>query len=311
MPHSLFYEFTAGTMKKQHLKFRIDEEMFRCPLCKSSMNVTDAGSLVCGSGHCFDISSKGYVNFLPNSKQSKCYDEVFFENRRKIFGYGLYRHVADEIAALVSLYPQKPLNIADAGCGEGYYSLDIADKFSDSGNSIFALDFSRDGIQLASKGGNDVKWLVSDLSNIPLRDGGVNIVLNIFSPANYAEFRRVLKVGGALIKVVPGENHMTEIRQIVSEQTSGNVTKEYSNRQVVDVFERNFAIRERIRVTRAFDVTEDMREAVINMTPLTFGIGGDDDESPEESKKISFGGLDRITVDAEILISYKDNETTE
>jgi len=299
-------------MKKTYLKFQNAEEIFRCPLCKNDISVTSA-SLVCTNGHCFDISSKGYVNFLQNRKQSKCYNGAFFENRRKIFEYGLYGHIADEIVKLVSAVPAAgSMKIADVGCGEGYYSLDIMAKCGldfVSPAEIFALDFSRDGIKIASKGGNDVCWMVSDLSNIPLRDEGIDITLNIFSPANYAEFTRVLKPGGTLIKVIPGENHMTEIRQIVSEQT--RINKEYSNQQVIDVFSRNFEITERVRISRTFEVTAEMREAVLNMTPLTFGIGDDDDESLEKNEKISFGGLDRITVDAEILISYKEQSPYE
>ena len=46
----------------------------------------------------------------------------------------------------------------------------------------------------------------------------LEMFLDIFSPANYGEFRRVLSKDGILIKVVPTENHLKEIRQMVQEQ---------------------------------------------------------------------------------------------
>lgn len=57
--------------------------MFQCPLCKQVLHFANEGSLVCKYGHCFDISSKGYVNFVSNQKPSKGYNLMFFEKRRE------------------------------------------------------------------------------------------------------------------------------------------------------------------------------------------------------------------------------------
>ena len=61
----------------------------------------------------------------------------------------------------------------------------------------------------------------------------MDILLDIFSPANYGEFRRVLSKDGILIKVIPTENHLKEIRQKVQDQLTN---KDYSNQDIKIIF---------------------------------------------------------------------------
>ena len=48
--------------------------------------------------------------------------------------------------------------------------------------NIFAFDLSREAIQIASKKDKRkaVKWFVTDLSKIPLKDGSMDCILDIF-----------------------------------------------------------------------------------------------------------------------------------
>ena len=67
----------------------------------------------------------------------------------------------------------------------------------------------------------------------------MDILLDIFSPANYGEFRRVLFKDGILIKVIPTKNHLKEIRQKVQDQLTN---KDYSNQDIKNHFQNNFTI---------------------------------------------------------------------
>ncbi len=161
-----------------NFRFQNIQSMFQCPLCKQIMRFANEGSLVCKSGHCFDISSKGYINFVSNQKPSKGYDSMFFEKRREFLQNGFYDHIINAIADIISTRDNM-LKIVDAGCGDGFYSQSLA-KRTDA--DFFAFDFSKDAIRIASKGMSKVCWMVADIANIPLRNGSINCILNIFLP---------------------------------------------------------------------------------------------------------------------------------
>ena len=62
-------------------------------------------------------------------------------------------------------------------------------------------------------------WFVADLKRLPVRSAAADVVLNVFSPADYAEFRRVLAPDGELLKVVPGPDYLREVRDRRSRAT--------------------------------------------------------------------------------------------
>ena len=53
-------------------------------------------------------------------------------------------------------------------------------------------------MQLAAKSDASwkVNWFVGDLAHLPIQSKSIEVILDIFSPANYAEFERVLKAEG-------------------------------------------------------------------------------------------------------------------
>lgn len=272
-------------MKKQIVKFLNTQSMFQCPLCKQSLDFANGGSLVCENNHCFDISSKGYVNFVLNQKPSKAYDALFFESRQEFLQAGFYDHIANTIVNIIKAQGNG-LCIVDAGCGEGFYALKLAEQ---TDAKIFAFDYSKDAIKLASKGGNDVCWMVSDIANIPLKNNRVDCLLNIYTPANYTEFRRVLMSNGILVKVIPGANHLRELRHALRSQLKN---EEYSNQEVVECFNQHFDLLDRKIVSQTFPLRQSQLQILLDMTPLMFGV---DDE------KVDCSNLTSITIEAEIL----------
>lgn len=270
-------------------KFQQIQHLLRCPRCGADMYL-EGNSLICSSGHCFDIAAKGYVNLSPGQKALKGYDQRFFENRREIMEQGFYRHVMEGIRDYLSSVPGLRY-ILDAGCGEGYYAKNIAayGLSHASGQTVIALDLSKEAVRCASRGGNSVCWLVSDLSHIPLKDSSIDAVLNIFTPANYGEFHRILKEDGRLVKVIPGNAHLRELREAVR----GSIrNKEYSNLPVIDHFSRHFAVTQQISLTRTISVEPDQLGALFDMTPLLFHV------NKEELEQLR---ISEITIDALLL----------
>ena len=62
--------------------------------------------------------------------------------------------------------------ILDAGCGEGFYALALQKCLRETGNAaqVMAFDIAADAIRTAAKSGEPVKWMVADITNIPVRD---------------------------------------------------------------------------------------------------------------------------------------------
>ena len=118
----------------------------------------------------------------------------------------------------------------------------------------------------------------------------MDILLDIFSPANYGEFRRVLSKDGILIKVIPTENHLKEIRQMVQDQLT---KKDYSNQDIKKHFQEHFSIQSSQIASLTKSITAEQRQALLSMTPLLFHV---------DQSKIDWNQLSEITIEAEILV---------
>lgn len=272
-------------------KFKKAEESFRCPICNLALYL-DGKSLKCENKHSFDIAKQGYTNLLMNSKKQKLYDKSSFENRRLILESGFYDHILKEI---VDFIDKNQINkILDIGCGEGYYSNCI-NQMSSKDLDIYSFDISKDSIVLASKGdnSNSVKYFVSDLADIAIQDSSIDCILDIFSPANYKEFKRILKNDAFLLKVIPGENHLKEIREKVKDKLNKEI---YSNLEIIKCFEESFQILDHKKTSATYKLSSKERDSLIHMTPLLFNIDTDE---------IDWSDVRDITIDAEILIAKK------
>jgi len=118
----------------------------------------------------------------------------------------------------------------------------------------------------------------------------MDILLDIFTPANYGEFRRVLSKDGILIKVIPTKNHLKEIRQKVQGQLTN---KDYSNQDIKNHFQEHFTILSGQTASLTKTITADQLQALLSMTPLLFHI---------DQTKIDWSQLTEITIEAEILV---------
>ena len=261
-------------------KFFEHTDLLRCPVCGAAFSRA-AQSLICKNGHTFDPSRKGYVHFLPNAKPSR-YDAKLFEARRRILEAGFYDGV---IRAIRRAIPPEAQVLLDAGCGDGTFTKALAQGVT------IGLDNSKDAITLAARGGNPVLWTVGDLTRLPVRDASVDAVLNLFSPAHYDEFRRVLKPDGRLLKLVPQSGYLKEIRALMGDRLRSGA---YSNDAVVSHLMQRFTLSERVHVTESFELSEPQARDFLAMTPLTFGA---------EPDALDASQLTQITIDVELLIA--------
>ena len=261
---------------------------FACPICQENLTLVES-SLKCNNRHSFDLAKFGYVNLAPQIKQSTNYDKENFQNRQQILEAGFYQAILEDISDLLATNPSAK-TVLDIGCGEGFYSRKLQESHSEK--TFYAFDISKDSVQIAAKSEPNwaVNWFVGDLARLPIKDASMDILLDIFSPANYGEFKRILKENGLLIKVIPTENHLKEIRQKVQDQLTN---KGYSNQDIKDHFQNNFTILSNKTASLTKPITAEQLQALLSMTPLLFHV---------DQSKIDWSDLTKITIEAEILV---------
>lgn len=277
-----------NTNLKPKLQRFASANAFACPICQENLALVES-SLKCENRHSFDLAKFGYVNLAPQIKQSANYDKENFQNRQQILEAGFYQAILEGVSDLLAMNPSSK-TILDIGCGEGFYSRKLQESHSDK--IFYAFDISKDSVQIAAKSEPNwaVNWFVGDLARLPIKDASMDMLLDIFSPANYGEFRRVLSKDGILIKVIPTENHLKEIRQMIQDQLT---KKGYSNLDIKEHFQEHFNIQSSQIASLTKPITAEQRQALLSMTPLLFHV---------DQSKIDWSQLTEITIEAEILV---------
>jgi 23S rRNA (guanine745-N1)-methyltransferase len=133
---------------------------------------------------------------------------------------------------------------------------------------------------------------------MPLESGKLCAVLNILSPANYGEFKRVLKPGGILIKVMPDADYLKELRRFIYGESDKN---DYSNGDVLKNLEKNMSICDISDIKYTCSLAPEHIPALFDMTPLTQDIADRDKVREAFAKKNDF----EITLAFKIAVCKK------
>lgn len=204
---------------------------------------------------------------------------------------GHYCQLAQSLVQAISDNPvKKHLTIVDAGCGQGYYSqafTEIPD------NDIIGFDISKDAVRSASKNGKGLFFVASGV-DIPLADQSCDVILNVFAPFFENEFSRILKNDGKVLKVIPGVNHLWELKQAIYHHP-------YENEEKVPVTQTLSLQSQRHLKYRIHADSEDLRNLVM-MTPYFYKTAPSDLEKLKEISSLE------ITVSFLILEYDKENQ---
>ncbi|MDD4773601.1 MAG: methyltransferase domain-containing protein [Eubacteriales bacterium] len=139
---------------------------------------------------------------------------------------GYYRPLLDGVSDILLKHYNNGL-ILDAGCGEGYYTQGIARKLAESNINadIIAADISKTAVNAAAKRRGAAEYAVANVYDLPLNDRSVGMVLNVFAPFALSEYMRILKKDGIVIHVMPLENHLLALKQLVYNEAYTNAVK--------------------------------------------------------------------------------------
>ena len=246
----------------------IDFSAFVCPHCGADVALTpDKKSLVCRGEkkrHCFDLSSSGYVNLAPPSQSGSGDSKEAVRSRMIFLESDGYKPICDAISEAVKKYCQGGL-VVDAGCGEGYYTNNIAKEY---GGDVAGFDLSKFAAEYAAKsarrkGVANSFFGVGSVFSMPIKDGAADGVVNIFAPCVEQEYSRILKKDGVLIVAGAGENHLLGLKKAVYDTA-------YKNTEREDMPENMTLIEE---FSISYNLTlenKELIEALFSMTPYYY-----------------------------------------
>ena len=207
-----------------------------CPVCQTPITTTEDGG-VCRKGHRFDRARSGYMHLLhANRKHAKNPgdDKLMVDARRKFLDKGYYRPLADTVSRLAGEWlanlPHQTPCVLDAGCGEGYYTTLLYDALCQRGMEpdILGVDISKLALDKAAKRQKAIFYVVASVFHLPVPDACCDLLCSLFSPYCSEEYQRVIRPGGAMLLVIPGENHLWELKQAIYERPYKNQVKPFA-----------------------------------------------------------------------------------
>jgi 23S rRNA (guanine745-N1)-methyltransferase len=186
--------------------------MLVCPVrgCHKAL-IREERRLVCPRRHSFDIARSGYVNLLqPQERRSRQPGDTAaaVAARRRLHDRGVTQPLLDGIGEMMAASPDDV--VLDAGCGDGFYLGELADKTGFEGHGI---DISIPAIEAAAKRYPGCEWIVGNADRfVPYADRSFSIVLSITARMNAGEFRRVLRRDGRLLVALAAPDDLIELR---------------------------------------------------------------------------------------------------
>ena len=235
-----------------------------CPVCGEKLNRQDR-SYVCPNRHSFDIARQGYVNLLVvNQKHSlnpgDTREQVL--SRRAFLEKGYYRPILDTL-----IETAKELGITgpiiDVGCGEGYYSAQLAEAL---GAELMGFDISKEAVRCAAAKYKGPTWLTATASHIPVEDGSAKLLTSLFALTLPEEFSRVLAEDGYYFQVLACQDHLLALKSIIYPELK---LKEKDSVPELP----GFQLHKSVPIRFTFTVEGEQIQNLFSMTPHVFRIG--------------------------------------
>jgi len=195
---------------------------YQCPLCHQALTLNDR-QWRCPQNHQFDNAKEGYVNLMPvqhkRSKQPGDSPEMM-ESRRRFLDAGHYQPLRDLVAQkLDESLPAGASTLLDIGCGEGYYTAEVARRLRQQrAIEVYGLDVAKVAIRNAAKRYREVNFCVASSHRLPFADQSLDAVLRIYAPCKAEELYRAVKPGGLVMTVAPGPRHLYQLKGLIYSQ---------------------------------------------------------------------------------------------
>jgi 23S rRNA (guanine745-N1)-methyltransferase len=252
----------------------------RCPVCADELQALPPLVLRCARGHSVDANKRGYATLLAPGTRVVGDTAEMLAARGRFLDRSHYQPIVEAVLRAVgdaeASRPSGPagtdererLRVLDAGCGTGHYLRAVLDHLP--GSTGLAADLSPAAVAIAVRGRPDVDGLVADTwASLPLRDGAVDLVLDVFAPRNLPEFHRVLAADGRVIVVAAGSEHLRELR------AAGRAVgvQEDKRERILEAADPLFAAESETRVRRVLPLSDDDVALLLGMGPSAHHAG--------------------------------------
>ena len=259
---------------------------YLCPVCGELLQLNQsAAGYQCPNRHSFDLAKEGYLNLLPvqhkGSKEPGDNKQMMMA-RRAFLEAGFYEPMAKALAMMVTANSPKDqsINLLDVGCGEGYYSRNIARYCENSGLiALHGIDIAKYAIAAAAKKQPDARFIVASSNRLPYPDQYFDFLLKVFAPANDEELKRILKPSGLLLTVTPGPRHLWQLKEFIY----ADVREHALEIELPQGFEQQDTQRIRYSITP----NAEQRIALLHMTPFAWRTNRSVQQAIKEADELS------------------------
>ena len=235
-----------------------------CPICGETLTKQEK-SYACPNRHSFDIARQGHVNLLPvQNKRSLNPGDTAQQvvSRRAFLDGGFYAPIRDTLCALAKDHGCTG-PILDVGCGEGYYSAQLA-KILDA--ELLGLDISKEAVRYAAGRYKHAAWICASAARLPVKEESVGLLTSLFALTVPEEFKRVLRPDGAYIQVLAAEDHLLGLKNIIYPELHHK--EKFTTPDVP-----GFRLEESCPVRFTFTVEGEQVQNLLSMTPHVYRIG--------------------------------------
>ena len=154
--------------------------------------------------------------------------------------------------------------VVDFGCGEGYWLGKVAERVAARFAGVDASPFAAKAAARRLRGaGVPAEIAVGDAQrDLVFPDTSVDVALSVFAPRNVEELARVVKKGGLVVVVSPGDAHLAELRARARADASDAL---FGGARVLDAAaDKRAAVLERFTggdTKNAFEVVDELEHA--------------------------------------------------
>ena len=235
-----------------------------CPVCSEELNKQDR-SYVCPNRHSFDVARQGYVNLLTVQQKHSLNPGDTREqvlSRRAFLEEG---HYAPILNALIETAKDLGITgpILDVGCGEGYYSAQLAQALN---AELVGFDISKEAVRYAAAKYKGPTWLTATAAHIPVEAGSAQLVTSLFALTLPEEFSRVLADGGYYFQVLACQDHLLGLKSVIYPELK------FKEKDSVPELP-GFDLVKSIPIRFTFTVEGAQIQNLFSMTPHVFRIG--------------------------------------